>query len=148
MLPASLGGSTCTFIPANARLEMSQYFKILDKCSWSVKIPDRWFRVVSNELAVVTPVGVRSALILTITNCHEGHVCLRTKNNEVQQQKEEKKNRSGLLFRLCPWHEQRAAPAAELFTANYNSVTSVWAAGSLMLTDLGGLFVFPRRTMC
>lgn len=45
----------------------------------------------SNELAVVTPVGVRSALILTIANCHEGHVCLWTKNNEVQQQKKGKK---------------------------------------------------------
>lgn len=45
----------------------------------------------SNKLAVVTPVGVRSALILTITNCHEGHVCLWTKNNEVQQQKKGKK---------------------------------------------------------
>lgn len=43
--------------------------------------------MVSNELAAVTPVGVRSALILTITNCREGHVCLQTKNNEVQQQK-------------------------------------------------------------
>lgn len=148
MLPASLGGSICTFIPANVWLEMSRYYKILHKCSWSIKIPDRWFRVVSNELSVVTPVGVRSALILTITNCHEGHVCLRTQNNEVQQQKKGKKNRNGLLFWLCPWLEQRAAPAAELFAANYNSVTSVWAAGSLMLRDLGGPFVFARRTTC
>lgn len=56
-----------------------------------------------------------------------------------------KKTRSGLLFRLCPWLEQRAAPVAELFAANYNSVTSVWAAGSLKLRDLGGAVCFPPQ---
>lgn len=79
---------------------MSPYFKIPDECSWSMKIPDRRFREVSNELAAVTPVGVRSVLILTITNCHEGHVCWRTKNNEVQQAKEwrEKKNQAEVAY--------------------------------------------------
>lgn len=105
MFPASPDGS---FVPANGRLEMRRFFPD----PGPVRLKRRNSCLMSNKPAAVTPVGVRSALILTIRNCHEGHVCLRTKNNEVQQQKGGKKKPdvaycTGFVGDLSSEHRQR-----------------------------------------